>query len=130
MSKENFKRQDKYLFISMAVRVIPVTPDVVEVQRAISGCQSPCKSIAESLNMSFDRFSLAQYLRIVNGALSLREKFIAPHEYACVALNQQTNQCTIYEHRPEQCRTFSFGKRIKDSQKSQHDTVPASFLDS
>lgn len=63
--------------------------------------------IAESLNMTFDRFS-AHYLRLVCGSLSLREVYVAPHEYACIALDQKTNQCTIYEHRPEQCRSFPF----------------------
>jgi hypothetical protein len=57
--------------------------------------------------MGFDRFA-ARYLRLVCGSLSLREVNVAPHEFACVALDQKTNQCTIYEHRPEQCRTFPF----------------------
>lgn len=63
--------------------------------------------IAQLLNMHFDRFA-SHYLRVVSGALSLREVYVAPHEYACIALDQNTNECTIYESRPEQCRTFPF----------------------
>ena len=44
----------------------------------------------------------------IDGKLTLKEVYVAPLEYACIALDQQTNQCTIYEHRPEQCRSFPF----------------------
>ena len=130
MSKENYRRQDKYPFSFDG--------------SACNACDARCcrgpkgyiwltkaraKSIAESLNMSFDRFS-AQYLRIVNGALSLREVYIAPYEYACVALNQQTNQCTIYEHRPDQCRTFPFWDENQRQPEIPARYCPGIILDS
>ena len=69
--------------------------------------QQRAEDIARSLNMTFERFS-SRYLRRIDGKISLKEVYVAPLEYACIALDQQTNQCTIYEHRPEQCRSFPF----------------------
>ena len=122
MSNDQLKRQSNYPFSFNG--------------NACSACDARCcrgprgfiwltekraMEIASSLHMTLDRFS-NRYLRRVNGRLSLKEVFVSPLEYACVALNQQTNQCTIYDHRPEQCRSFPFWDENRDTPE-----VPARY---
>lgn len=87
------------------------------------------EAIAQSLNMPFDRFA-SQYLRLVHGELSLREVYISPHEYACIALDQKSNQCRIYEHRPEQCRSFPFWEEHQHDPERPARYCPGIILDS
>lgn len=74
---------------------------------------SRAQQIARSLSLEFDAFS-EQYLRVVNGRLSLREVYLGPHNFACIALDLESNQCTIYENRPDQCLRFPFWEEFRD----------------
>ena len=68
-------------------------------------------SIATFLHLDFDTFT-RKYVRQVNGDFSLIE---VGEEYACVFLKE--DKCTIYEVRPEQCRTFPFwGKHLRSKE--------------
>ena len=67
------------------------------------------QTIAQFLGMVFDDFT-RKFVRQANGKYSLIE-IEEGHEYACVFLKE--NQCSIYEARPTQCRTFPFwGKHL------------------
>lgn len=54
-----------------------------------------------------------QYVRRVQGRLSLQERVING-EHLCCFFDRIECGCTIYETRPEQCRTFPFWERFKE----------------
>ncbi len=56
--------------------------------------------LAEYLQLSFDEFE-KKYLRLIDGRSSLVED---PISYDCIFLKE--NRCSVYPHRPKQCRTF------------------------
>ncbi|WP_446009136.1 YkgJ family cysteine cluster protein [Candidatus Electrothrix sp.] len=54
-----------------------------------------------------------QYVRQVTGGLSLQERIIN-NEHFCCFLDPVDHYCTIYQQRPEQCRTFPFWEEFKE----------------
>ncbi len=44
----------------------------------------------------------------VDHRYSLRERRLENGDYACIFFDLEAERCTIYEVRPEQCRTFPF----------------------
>jgi len=58
------------------------------------------EAIATFLNLSVEQFS-RQYVRRVGQRYSLTERKTS---YDCIFLKEK--RCTIYPHRPKQCRTF------------------------
>jgi Fe-S-cluster containining protein len=53
-----------------------------------------------------------QYVRRVKGRLSLQERVINGESFCCF-FDPVEGQCTIYESRPGQCRTFPFWDKFK-----------------
>ena len=53
------------------------------------------------------------YARRVQGKLSLQERVING-EHLCCFFDRIACCCTIYDNRPEQCRTFPFWERFKE----------------
>ena len=49
------------------------------------------------------------YVRAASGRLSLQDRLI-DGESICCMFDPYDNKCTIYKHRPTQCRTFPFWK--------------------
>ncbi len=49
------------------------------------------------------------YVRAASGRLSLQDRLIDGEQICCM-FDIYDNKCTIYEHRPTQCRTFPFWK--------------------
>jgi len=68
--------------------------------------------------MGIDAPSFAgQYVRRAHGRLSLQERVINGEHFCCL-FDQIDRRCTIYQSRPEQCRTFPFWKAfIRDTGK-------------
>ena len=62
------------------------------------------ETMAAKLNISPHDFC-KKYTRLVDDELSLLED---PNNWDCVFLKE--NQCTLYEARPKQCRTFPWWK--------------------
>ncbi|WP_417912983.1 YkgJ family cysteine cluster protein, partial [Candidatus Electronema sp. TJ] len=52
------------------------------------------------------------YVRRVQGRLSLQERVINGEHFCCF-FDRASCRCSIYEQRPEQCRTFPFWERFK-----------------
>lgn len=63
------------------------------------------QGMADSLKISLDLFK-RKYTRKRNNQYALTERKIGPEEYACVFLNGK--QCSVYQNRPQQCRTYPF----------------------
>lgn len=63
-------------------------------------------ALASHLELSFESFA-KQYVRKVGYRFSLLEKSYN-NGLACVFFDTQTKQCSIYDHRPKQCRSYPF----------------------
>lgn len=73
------------------------------------------KQIADFLNISLEEFEKT-YTRMVYGLRrSLKE--IPQSNYDCVFFNSETKQCSIYDVRPAQCRTWPFWDSLLKSKK-------------
>lgn len=72
--------------------------------------------MAKARSISLNAFA-RQYVRQVNGQLSLKER-VMNNEHLCCFLDPVDHCCTIYNYRPEQCRTFPFWKEFKDDPES------------
>ena len=74
------------------------------------------KQIAEFLGISLDEFEKT-YTRMVYGLRrSLKE--IPQSNYDCIFFNSETKQCSIYDVRPAQCRTWPFWDSLLESQNA------------
>jgi Fe-S-cluster containining protein len=69
------------------------------------------EKIAGTRKMDVDLFS-RQYVRQVQGKISLQERVINGEHFCCFFDNINC-RCTIYQSRPEQCRTFPFWDQYK-----------------
>lgn len=75
------------------------------------------ESIAEFLNISLEQF-IKNYTRQVGNRYSLLEY---SKSYDCVFL--KNNRCTIYNARPQQCRTFPWWKENLETPESWQETA-------
>jgi Fe-S-cluster containining protein len=74
------------------------------------------RGMAEAREISPDAFA-RQYVRRIDGRLSLKELRIN-NEHLCCFLDPVDHRCTIYDQRPEQCRTFPFWEDLKEDQET------------
>ena len=84
------------------------------------------EKIASTMEMDPVLFS-RQYLRRVNGRLSLQERFING-EHICCFFDPIESQCTIYQSRPVQCRTFPFWDQFKKDTRDLFLECPEKIL--
>jgi len=56
-----------------------------------------------------------KYLIKYGYKFSIKEKKISDNNYACVFFDLDKKQCSIYEARPTQCRTFPFWEHFKEN---------------
>jgi len=74
------------------------------------------EKIANTRKMNVALFS-KQYVRGVQGRLALQERVINGEHFCCF-FDFIDCQCTIYQSRPNQCKTFPFWNQFKkDPQK-------------
>lgn len=82
--------------------------------------------MADARGISPDAFA-RQYVRQIDGQLSLKER-IVNNEHFCCFLDPIDHRCTIYNHRPEQCRTFPFWEDFKEDNDDLLLTCPGVSL--
>lgn len=80
------------------------------------------EKLAETMNLPTTKFA-RNYARLVEGRFSLQERLING-EYLCCFFDRITAQCTIYEHRPQQCQTFPFWDEFKQDTQAISDECP------
>ena len=68
-----------------------------------------------------------QYVRQVHGRLSLQERVING-EHLCCLFDPVDCRCTLYQSRPEQCRTFPFWESFKKDPEKLMDECPGVSL--
>ncbi len=66
-----------------------------------------CIKLAEHLEIDLEELG-QKYLLKVGYKYSIREKQLSPENYACIFFDLEKKQCSVYEARPKQCRTFPF----------------------
>ncbi len=67
--------------------------------------------IADFLDIEIDDFKIS-YLRKVGYRYSLKERVING-EFECIFFDTEAKNCSIYDQRPLQCRTFPFWDYFK-----------------
>jgi len=72
------------------------------------------QKIANLLKISVDELK-NNFLIKVGYKFSIKEKELAKNNYACWFFDEKTSRCTIYEARPNQCRTFPFWDFFKNN---------------
>ncbi len=72
--------------------------------------------LSTHLNLSIEEFSV-KYLIKVGYKYSLKEVELSKENYACVFFDIEKKQCSVYEFRPTQCRTFPFWDYFKTNKE-------------
>ncbi len=67
------------------------------------------------------------YLRQVQGKFSLQERVING-EHLCCFFDPIAGQCTMYQSRPEQCRTFPFWNSLMNNPQKLVQSCPGVVL--
>ncbi|MDU7070418.1 YkgJ family cysteine cluster protein [Campylobacter ureolyticus] len=73
--------------------------------------ENEIKDLAKYLNLSLDEFKF-KYLEKFGVRYSIKES-IYKNGYKCTFFDEKKLNCSIYEHRPKQCRTFPFWEYFK-----------------
>ena len=68
--------------------------------------------IAKFLGIEIGDF-FQKYIRRKGMGFSLREVEIEPNNFACIFFDTEKKQCSIYEVRPPQCKSFPFWSEFK-----------------
>lgn len=66
-----------------------------------------CVNLSQHLGIPLEELG-AKYLFKVGYKYSIKEQQVSPNNYACVFFDLVKKQCSVYEARPTQCRTFPF----------------------
>jgi len=69
-------------------------------------------ALANALNIPRDEF-INKYLLKIGYRYSIKE-VIFQDGFRCIFFDTQKNQCSVYENRPTQCRTFPFWDYFKN----------------
>ena len=80
-------------------------------------------AVSVLLSMSIDEFA-DKYLFRASGKLSIKEKEFADG-HACIFFDENAKNCSIYEARPAQCRTFPFWEYFKTHYEEALKECPA-----
>lgn len=82
------------------------------------------ENLSDYLNISLDE-TRVKYLEKRGYKYSIKETRLAIDNYACVFFDLVKKQCSIYEARPVQCRTFPFWDYFKNNKKEVVEECPA-----
>jgi Fe-S-cluster containining protein len=72
--------------------------------------------LAQFLNQSVEEFA-SKHLIKVGYKYSIKEREVATNNYACDFFDLEKKQCSVYEFRPSQCRTFPFWEYFKTNKE-------------
>ena len=80
--------------------------------------------LAMHLNITQEELRI-KYLNKISYKHSIKEVKLSEDNFACVFFNLEKRQCSIYEARPRQCRTFPFWEYFKKNIKEVYEECPA-----
>ena len=72
------------------------------------------ETLAKHLNIT-SKECFENYLIKYGYKFSIKERKISENNYACIFFDLDKKQCSIYEARPTQCRTFPFWEHFKEN---------------
>lgn len=81
-------------------------------------------NLAKHLNLSLEELR-NKYLEKRGYKYSIKEVQLAKDNFACVFFDLNKKQCSIYEARPVQCRTFPFWDYFKSNKEEVFKECPA-----
>lgn len=81
-------------------------------------------TLASHLNISLEQLR-SKYLEKKGYKYSIKEVKLAEDNYACTFFDLEKRQCSIYEARPIQCRTFPFWDYFKENTQEVYEECPA-----
>ena len=82
------------------------------------------KKLALDLKLSVEDLKF-KYLNKFGYKYSIKEVQLGENNYACCFFNLEKKQCSIYESRPSQCRTFPFWDYFKENEEEVYKECPA-----
>jgi Fe-S-cluster containining protein len=85
---------------------------------------SEIEKLANHLNLEVDQL-VEKYLTKVGYKYTINEQKLSETNYACIFFDLEKKQCSIYEARPTQCRTFPFWDYFKNRINEVKDECPA-----
>jgi Fe-S-cluster containining protein len=83
------------------------------------------KGLCDSQNIPIDEF-ITKYLRKIGYRYSLKESKFGDG-YRCVFFDTDKKQCSVYEYRPSQCRTFPFWDHFKNNIREVEEECPGIY---
>ena len=83
-----------------------------------------CVTLANHLDISLEVLG-REYIFKQGYKYSIKEKKISNNNYACIFFDLEKKQCSIYEARPQQCRTFPFWEYFKTNIEEVKEECPA-----
>jgi len=81
-------------------------------------------TLAKHLSIS-SKECFERYISKFGYKFSIKEKQLSKDNFACVFFDLDKKQCSIYEARPTQCRTFPFWEHFKTNIQEVIDECPA-----
>jgi len=85
------------------------------------------EKMADFLSLTVEEFAI-RYLKKVKHRYSLVEKRLEDDNFACIFFNNELKQCSIYEVRPRQCRTFPFWETFKNNKEEVKNECPGIII--
>lgn len=82
------------------------------------------ETLALLLNISSENLK-NRFLNKIGYKYSIKEIKLASNNFACCFFNLEKKQCSIYEARPIQCRTFPFWEYFKENEQEVYKECPA-----
>ena len=82
------------------------------------------ESLAKLLNIAVSELK-KNYLDKIGYKYSIKEQQYGQNSYACVFFDMDKRQCSVYEARPSQCRTFPFWDYFKSNLEEVIQECPA-----
>jgi len=86
--------------------------------------KNECEKLAHHLNITLDELGV-NYLLKVGYKYSIKEKHLSQNNYACIFFDLEKKQCSVYEARPNQCKTFPFWEYFKSNISEVKEECPA-----
>ena len=80
--------------------------------------------LALHLNLTVEDLKF-RYLNKIGYKYSIKEVQLAKNNYACCFFDLDKKQCTVYDARPSQCRTFPFWDYFKENEEEVYKECPA-----
>jgi len=86
--------------------------------------QEEIKKLSALLDITIDEIK-NRYLNKIDYKFSIKERKLSETNFACAFFDTTLKQCSIYEARPSQCRTFPFWDYFKKNEKEVYEECPA-----